>query len=124
MEQSLAILHKSLREYAGETDVEAVKSIQEQIRTAIPSMDTGGSLPQKKTPSGKTKVLHINYTRGQVSEPANTEMEHLLFFARTAAELGLRLEILADSSCREDIEQALTKEQFKPLEYEITESQN
>ncbi|MEL6228664.1 MAG: hypothetical protein AAFR24_02015 [Cyanobacteria bacterium J06627_3] len=124
MEQSLAILHKSLREYAGETDVEAVKSIQEQIRTAIPSMDTGGSLPQKKTPSGKTKVLHINYTRGQVSEPANTEMEHLLFFARTAAELGLRLEILADSSCREDLEQALIKEQFKPLEYEITESQN
>ncbi|MEO0394648.1 MAG: hypothetical protein AAF243_01525 [Cyanobacteria bacterium P01_A01_bin.137] len=124
LEQSLTILHKSLREQAGETDAETVKLIQEQIRATIPSMDTGGSLPQKKTPSGKTKVLHINYTRGQAAKLANTELEHLLFFARTATELGLRLKILTDSSCREEVEQALTKEQFKPLEYDITESQN
>ena len=124
VEQSLTMLHKSLRESAGDPHRETIKSIHASIRATIPSVDTGGSLPQKKTPSGKTTVLHLNYTRDQKTKPVKIEMEHLLFFASTATELGLRLEILTDSSCREDIEQALTKEQYTPLEYAITESQN
>lgn len=123
--QSLDMLHKLLREMTGDSDAnpEEIKSLQQRIRAMIPRVDTGRSLPQKKTPGGKTKVLHMTYRRSQTDKTGNTEIEHLRFFARTVQDLGLRLEILTDNSCREDIEQELTKDDYTSLVYTITASQ-
>ena len=89
----------------------------------LPSVDTGSALPQKKTPSGRTQVLHMNYTRSQTGEPVEAEIEHLQFFARTAKELGLQLEILTNQNSREDIDNSLKQDEYQELEYQITISQ-
>ncbi|NET56142.1 MAG: hypothetical protein F6K47_08190 [Symploca sp. SIO2E6] len=86
-------------------------------------VDTGSALPQKKTPSGRTRVLQVNYTRSQTGELVETEIEHLWFFAQTAKELGLRLEILTYGISREDLDQELNQNKYKGLEYHITLSQ-
>ncbi|NER24449.1 MAG: hypothetical protein F6J96_27840 [Symploca sp. SIO1C2] len=104
----------------GEGEVELV---QAGIREVLPNVDTGSALPQKKTPSGKVKVLHLNYTRSQKGELVETEIEHLRFFAKTAKELGLRLEILTNSKSREDVAQELNQDEYQELEYNITISQ-
>ncbi len=124
-EQSLDVLHKMLRKMEEDNDTEAgeIELIKDRIRESLPSVDTGRALPQKKTPSGRIQVLHMNYTRSQTDKPAEIEMEHLRFFARTVNELGLRLEILTDGKSREDIEQELVKNEYEGLEYTITESQ-
>ncbi|MDJ0616907.1 MAG: hypothetical protein QNJ63_09205 [Calothrix sp. MO_192.B10] len=124
-EQSLDVLHEMLRKVQRDdvTEAGAIELIKEGIREALPSVDTGRALPYKKTPSGRTQVLHMNYTRGQADKPVETEMEHLRFFARTVKELGLRLEILTDGKSRADIEQELAKNEYEALEYTITESQ-
>ncbi|NEP55554.1 MAG: hypothetical protein F6K31_00680 [Symploca sp. SIO2G7] len=93
------------------------------IREVLPKVDTGSALPQKKTPSGRARVLHLNYTRSQTGELVETEIEHLRFFAKTAKELGLRLEILTNTKSREDIDQELNREEYQELEYNITISQ-
>ena len=126
MEQSLDILHNQLREIKRDnnnktTDIEL---IQEKIQATLPKVDTGGSLPQKKTPAGRTKVLHMNYMQSQTDKTGKTEIAHLLFFAKTARDLGLRLEILTDKNCRKDIEQKLANEDYKTLDYSITENQS
>ncbi len=128
-EQTLVRLHNMLRkpepmDGAGAPNQATAPSIQAQIRATIPPVDTGCSLPQKKTPSGRTRVLHLNYTRGQADKPVETELAHLAFFASMANELGLRLEILTDKTSREDIEQQLTKDNLKTLDYGVTERQN
>lgn len=124
-EQSLDVLHEMLRKMERDDDTEAgeIELIKERIREALPSVDTGRALPQKKTLCGRTQVLHMNYTRGQTDKPVEIEMEHLRFFARTVKELGLRLEILTNGKSREDIEQELAKNEYEALEYTITESQ-
>ncbi|NEQ71258.1 MAG: hypothetical protein F6K21_38420 [Symploca sp. SIO2D2] len=104
----------------GEGEVELV---QEEIREVLPNVDTGRALPQKKTPSGRVKVLHLNYTRSQKGELVETEIEHLRFFAKTVKELGLRLEILTNDKSREDIDQELNQDEYQELEYNITISQ-
>ena len=126
MEQSLDILHNQLREIKRDnnnktTDIEL---IQEKIQATLPKVDTGGSLPQKKTPAGRTKVLHMNYMQSQTDKTGKTEIAHLLFFAKTSRDLGLRLEILTDKNCRKDIEQKLANEDYKTLDYSITENQS
>ncbi len=114
----LDVLHEMVGKMARDDGTEV-----EKIREVLPSVDTGGALPQKKTPSGRTKVLHMNYTRSQTDKPVEVEIEHLRFFARTGKELGLRLEILTNAKSREDIEQELAKEEYEGLEYTISESQ-
>jgi len=104
----------------GEGEVELV---QAGIREVLPHVDTGSALPQKKTPSGRVKVLHLNYTRSQKGELVETEIEHLRFFAKTVKELGLRLEILTNSQSREDVDQELNQDEYQELEYNITISQ-
>ncbi|NER93765.1 MAG: hypothetical protein F6J86_07970 [Symploca sp. SIO1B1] len=104
----------------GEGEVELV---QAGIREVLPNVDTGSALPQKKTPSGRVKVLHLNYTRSQKGELVETEIEHLRFFAKTSKELGLRLEILTNSKSREDVAQELNQDEYQELEYNITISQ-
>jgi len=104
----------------GEGEVELV---QAGIREVLPNVDTGSALPQKKTPSGRVKVLHLNYTRSQKGELVETEIEHLRFFAKTSKELGLRLEILTNSKSREDVDQELNQDEYQELEYNITISQ-
>ena len=126
MEQSLDILHNQLREIKRDnnnktTDIEL---IQEKIQATLPKVDTDSSLPQKKTPAGRTKVLHMNYMQSQTDKTGKTEIAHLLFFAKTARDLGLRLEILTDKNCRKDIEQKLANEDYKTLDYSITENQS
>lgn len=124
-EQSLDVLHEMLRKIEKDDGVEAgeIELIKERIRKALPSLDAGGALPQKKTPSGRTQVLHMNYKGGQTDKLVQIEMEHLRFFARTVKDLGLRLEILTDAKSREDVEQELAKNEYEALEYTITESQ-
>ncbi|MEA5465397.1 hypothetical protein [Leptothoe sp. PORK10 BA2] len=131
MEPLLTRLHKMLRQMeepaedgANNALGETVASIQARIRAMVPEVDTGRSLPHKKTPSGRTTVLHLNYTRGQSEQPVETELEHLRFLARTAKELGLRLEILTDTIGRNDVEQQLAKDDYKTLDYAITALQN
>ncbi|MFG6096816.1 hypothetical protein SPB21_16255 [Leptothoe sp. ISB3NOV94-8A] len=91
-------------------------------RIELPSVDTGGALPQKKTPGGRTTVLHMNFTRGQTEVSAETEREYLRFFAKIANELGVYLEILTDGGCREEIQQEFAKDCYKALNYTITEN--
>ncbi|MEM8612789.1 MAG: hypothetical protein AAGF93_12290 [Cyanobacteria bacterium P01_H01_bin.105] len=119
--QSLDELHKMLGN--GDIDNGDVESIKNSIRAMLPRLDTAKSLPQKKTPSGRTNVLHMNYMQSQTETSCETEIEHLIFVAKTVAELGLRLEILTDESCRGEIEQELQKDNYKTLNYTITMSQ-
>ena len=113
--QSLAQLHMRLNH---SDNPEAIRA---QIRAALPSVDTARALPQKKTPDGKTDVLHMNYMRSRTD--AAVEFEHLLFFAKTAQTLGLRLEILTDKSCQTELEQVLEKDEYSSLDYAITVGQ-
>lgn len=126
MEQSLDILHNQLREIKRDNNNKTtnIELIQEKIQATLPKVDTGCSLPQKKTPAGRTKVLHMNYMQSQTDKTGKTEIAHLLFFAKTARDLGLRLEILTDKNCRKDIEQNLANEDYKTLDYSITENQS
>ncbi|NEQ48769.1 MAG: hypothetical protein F6K11_01370 [Leptolyngbya sp. SIO3F4] len=98
--------------------------IKDRIRATLPSADTARSLPHKKTPCGRTNVLHMNYMRSQTTISGAAEIEHLIFFAEIAAELGLGLEILTDENCQEEIEQELKKENYKSLDYAIAISRN
>ncbi|MBE9066348.1 hypothetical protein IQ260_06755 [Leptolyngbya cf. ectocarpi LEGE 11479] len=92
-----------------------MESIKKNIQDQLPASDTARSLPHQKTPSGRTKVLHMHYVRSQIEPSGKTEIEHLRFFATTAKNLGLRLEILTDESCREEIAQVL--DVYKTLDY-------
>lgn len=117
-------LHNMLRELQEDSDATEgdIEHLKVSIRAALPSVDTGRSLPQKKTPSGRTQVLHMNYTRSQAAQHVETELEHLRFLARTATELGLRLEILTHENSRKDVETELENALYKGLNYTITES--
>ncbi|MEO0457943.1 MAG: hypothetical protein AAF152_15370 [Cyanobacteria bacterium P01_A01_bin.114] len=123
--QSLAILHETLRELKKEGNADGAESelIKAKIKKALPAVDTGGKLPQKKTPSGRAQVLHMNYLRSQTAQGIETELEHLRFFARTAKELGLRLEILTHWENRADVDRELEKAEYVGLDYALTESQ-
>ena len=118
------MLHEKLRKMETEAhlNVGEIELMKQRIRELLPSVDTGKALPQKKTPSGRIQVLHLSYTRSQTNEPIQTEIDYLKFFARTVAQLGLKLEILTNRKSRKDIEQELVKDQYKTLEYRITES--
>ncbi|MEM8810304.1 MAG: hypothetical protein AAGF01_30170 [Cyanobacteria bacterium P01_G01_bin.38] len=124
--QSLSELHEMLRklETDGSAESEDAEPIRVKIRAALPSTDTGGGLPQKKTPSGRTQVLHMNYMHSQSEKGIETELEHLRFFAKTAQELGLKLEILTHRECREAVSQELETAEYAGLEYTLTVSQN
>jgi|GEM_PF-5047114 len=100
-----------------------VKLVEARIRETLPRVDTGSALPQKKTPNGRIQVLHLNYTPNQTGKQAQTEMEHLQFFARTSTELGLRLEILTNEKNREVLDKELSQDEYQELEYHITPSQ-
>lgn len=124
-EPLLDVLHDKLRKMEREADsnIEEIELIKQSIRELLPNVDTGKALPHKKTPSGRIKVLHMSYTRSQTNELIETEIDYLKFFARTVAELGLKLEILTNGKSRKDIEEELAKDEYKTLEYRITESQ-
>ncbi len=124
-EHSLDVLHEMLRKIERDDDREVgkIELIKQRIRETLPSVDTGRSLPQKKTPSGRTRVLHMNYTGGKTDKAVEIEMEYLRFFARTVKELGLGLEILTNGKHREDIQEELAKNEYESLDYTITESQ-
>ena len=71
-------LHNMLRELQEDSDATEgdIEHLKVSIRAALPSVDTGRSLPQKKTPSGRTQVLHMNYTRSQAAQHVEIELEH------------------------------------------------
>ncbi|MEM9150544.1 MAG: hypothetical protein AAGB19_08830, partial [Cyanobacteria bacterium P01_F01_bin.3] len=119
MELSLPELHGRLSN-SNQGDPEAIKAA---IRAQLPTVKTTGLLPHKKTPRGSTKVLHMNYMHSQTDASGQTEIEHLQFFARTVKELGLRLEILTDNSCREEIDQELYQPPYQGLNFGVTISQ-
>lgn len=120
----LVQLHTELRSLKNsEADRKQIESIKKYIQDQLSASDTARSLPHKKTPSGRTKVLHMHYVRSQVETSGKTEIEHLRFFATTAQSLGLRLEILTDESCREEVTQALSEDVYKTLDYCVAVSQ-
>ena len=88
----------------------------------LPPVDTGRAMPQKKTPSGNTQKLHMNYVRGQTEKQAEVEKAHLRFFATVARELGLQLKILTDRDSRSNVEQELSSDQYRETQYHIIES--
>lgn len=122
--QALTALHDRLSQMNPDADVNAVVQLKEKIRAILPTIDTEHALPQKKTPSGKTRVLHMNYTRRQTDQRSETELAHLQFFAETATALGVTLEILTHGNSRHDVETELEKPEYERLEYTITENQN
>ncbi|MDJ0508758.1 MAG: hypothetical protein QNJ64_05840 [Crocosphaera sp.] len=123
--QLLDVLHGKLRKISTEAhpDVGEMELIQQGIRELLPRVDTGKALPYKKTLSGRIQILQMTYTRSQTDELIATEIDHLKFFARTVAELGLELEILTNPKSRGDIEHELGKEEYEALHYTIIESQ-
>ena len=123
---SLDELHAMLRKLERESSSKAqeIIFIKELIRNLLPKVDTGGAPPHRKTPSGRTKVLHINYTCGQTNRSAGTEIKYLRFFAQVTRELGLRLEILTHKLDRTEVEQELIKDEYEAVKYTILESQN
>ena len=120
----LGSLHKRLRECinAGDADQAEIEQIKQFIRGAVPEVDIGRSLPHSKTPRGRTRVLHMNYTRNRAGEPVATELAHLRFFAQTAQKLGLRLEILTSEAHRADVDAELKIPEYSHLDYHITPS--
>lgn len=118
-------LHEMLRELEKDTDTDQgkVEQIKAKIRATLPSVDTGRTLPQKKTPRGRTQILHMNYTRNQTDQQVEAELAHLRFFIKTATDLGLRLEILTHETSQKDIETELEQDIAKGLDYIITSSQ-
>ncbi|MEO1094965.1 MAG: hypothetical protein AAFX01_08695 [Cyanobacteria bacterium J06638_28] len=123
---SLTALHEMLSQLQSEPSSKSdeIALIKERIRNLLPQVDTGRALPQKKTPHGRTKVLHLNYIRSQADEPVELEMAYVRFVAQTVQALGLRLEILTHKAGRDDVEQELTKDEYKGLEYVILTAQN
>ncbi|MDJ0731860.1 MAG: hypothetical protein QNJ33_17910 [Crocosphaera sp.] len=119
------MLHEKLRKITRGThpNLEEIELIKQRIRKVLPSVDTGKALPYKKTLSGRIQILQMSYTRSQTDELIETEIDHLKFFARTVAELGLELEILTNGKSRGDIEQELGKDEYQALQYTIIESQ-
>ena len=122
---SLTELHQQLQAIGcdASADAEEVERLKQTIQQALPPVDTGKGLPQKKTVSGRAQVLHMNYTRNSAGQPVETEIAHLHFFARTAKDLGLYLEILTNRESRTDIETELGNSNYGGLEFQIAESQ-
>ncbi|NEQ99526.1 MAG: hypothetical protein F6K30_22950 [Cyanothece sp. SIO2G6] len=92
------------------------------MRSTLPPVDTGRSLPQKKTPQGRTRVLHMNYTRNRANETVETEQAYLRFFAQTAQKLGVCLEILTGLQSVEDVKAELSKDTYSGLDYRLAVS--
>jgi hypothetical protein len=79
-------------------------------------------MPHKKTPSGNTQMLHMNYVRGRTENQTEVELVHLRFFATVARELGLQLKILTDQDSRSDVEQELSNDPYWKTQYRIIET--
>ncbi|MGK7891750.1 MAG: hypothetical protein AB4042_20680 [Leptolyngbyaceae cyanobacterium] len=126
--------HQQLKTLVSQPGVDQtdLTAIRQQIRGMVPPVAIGRSvsqsnitpsLPQPKTPAGRTRVLHMNYTRNRTGDMTETEMGHLCFLAQTARDLGLRLEILTPVSSCTDVETVLQQHQYTALDYRITVSQ-
>ena len=120
---SLSALHDQLRQLQTQPPVNVadLAHIQHQISATLPRVTPGRALPQKKTPSGRTQVLHMTYSGHRRDRPLHTEQSHLHFFASTAQTLGLRLDILTHGH-RGEIEQTLSTLAPSGLTYTLTES--
>ncbi|MEB3231898.1 MAG: hypothetical protein VKJ64_12885 [Leptolyngbyaceae bacterium] len=114
---------------SNQTEVHAaeIQEIQRQIRAMVPGVDTvaaGVALPHPKTPQGRTRVLHMNYTRNRANQPVATEQAYLRFFAQTAKKLGIHLEILTCIQSVADVKAELGQNEFNGLDYSLLTSQN
>jgi hypothetical protein len=92
-------LHK-LRTVVAEQDLPAV---DKAIRASIRPSDTGGSPPQKKTPSGMTRVINMNYRLNEGNR-SDLQFQHAQFFAEQARNLDLRLCILTTANAQQDLQ--------------------
>ncbi|NEQ42815.1 MAG: hypothetical protein F6K00_04315 [Leptolyngbya sp. SIOISBB] len=99
-------------------------SVKTQIRNLLPSVDTRGVPPHQKTPSGKTQILHLNYTLGQTDQSMATEMAYIHFLAQTGKALGLRLVILTHPTNHPELERELAQDADDRLEYTLLHSQH
>ncbi len=126
LEPSLDRLHEMLRRQESDETAEEqkIELLQASIRELLPNVDTGKALPHKKTPSSRTRVLQINYKRNKENQPGEMDIAHLQFFARTAIQLGLHLEIWTNEQSQEDVRQELGKAEYSALSYTIKERQN
>lgn len=125
-EQSLVVLHGMLSrlDHNQATDTEEIKRINVKIQQLLPSVSPGAALPHRKTPSGHSRVLHMNYMRSQTDPSGETELAYLRFFAKTASALGLHLDILTDADSRDDIALVLAQSEYKALQSTLTISQH
>lgn len=124
IDPSLVTLHETLRSLKNNNgDGLEIEAIKAKIRAQLPAVDTARQLPHKKTPSGRTKVLHMNYMHSQNETSVDIEREHLRFFAKIVQQLGLHLEILTDVSCQEEIKRELSKDNYPTLNYTVIISQ-
>lgn len=118
-------LHRQLRflEESNSDQLE-IERIKDTIRAQLPPVDTTRAHPHGKTSRAGTRVLHMNYMRSQTDTSGTTEMEYLRFFAKTLKTLGVRLDIVASESCREEIEQELSQFEYQGLDYGVVISSN
>ncbi|MEM6253070.1 MAG: hypothetical protein AAF821_09115 [Cyanobacteria bacterium P01_D01_bin.156] len=120
---SLPQLHKQLRSLE-KGNCDRIKAIQGSIRAHLPDVNTVRALPHKKTPSGRTRVLHMNYMRSQTDSSGMIELDYLRFFAKTIQTLGIRLEIVTDKDCREEILEEFSQDSYRTLDYGLSITQN
>ena len=95
--------------------------VSERAVHAIPKRSTGGSPPQKKTPKGQTRSIHMNYVlKGAEKTRSDTQYGHFKFFRDMAARLGLEFNITTDAAGQADLERDGSLEGV-PVNWTITE---
>lgn len=105
-----------------QTQPTSMERLTTDSQPLLPPFDTGGAMPHKKTPSGNTQILHMNYVRGYTERQTEAERAHLRFFATVARALGLQLNILTDRDSRSDVEQELSQDHCREAMYRVIES--
>lgn len=90
----------SIRQYLEKKslDHKLMTLVVSAIQGTLQKSDTKGALPQKKTPLGQTRIMHMNYVTAYDGKINQKEHDHFMFFAENAIKLGLRLEILTTES--------------------------
>ncbi len=93
------------------------------ISSGNQDLKTRRSPLHRKTPSGRTNLWYMNYSRSHTDgQPVETELAYLRFFAERAQTLGLRLEILTYGEGANDVEAELSQPQFSGLDYRVSVS--
>lgn len=86
------------------TPVPKVSPVRQEIpKMKVPNSNTGGQAPHKKTPAGHTGQLQVNYSISSTGNRIGEQMPHMMFFAKVAKELKLKLRVVARQDAWDDL---------------------